>query len=157
MGKALNWQGDWKLTEKSHIAEAIWIAMLHPMNRMEICRKFVQVGLGDDIKALDVFYEIGVDEYGEEAWNTLKDSLKRLVIHPPDSTVMGVGAGGPVAQGFVADNKDPRMWDVNNPQLLCIHIIKAEKLQEATGLPYRALSSGDCQQWGTSDSIAQAD
>ncbi|KAK1241853.1 hypothetical protein MKX07_007676 [Trichoderma sp. CBMAI-0711] len=79
MGKALKWQGDWKLTEKSHIAEAIWIAMLHPMNHMENCRKFVQVALGDDIKALDVLYEIGADEYGEDDWNSLTANLKRLI------------------------------------------------------------------------------
>ncbi|KAL7804899.1 kinase-like domain-containing protein [Trichoderma aethiopicum] len=79
MGKALQWQGDWKLTEKSHITEAVWIAMLHPMNRMEICRKFVQVALGDDIKALDVLYEIGADEFGEEDWETLMTNLKRLI------------------------------------------------------------------------------
>ncbi|TFB06008.1 hypothetical protein CCMA1212_001428 [Trichoderma ghanense] len=79
LGKALKWQGDWKLTENSHITEAIWIAMLHPMNRMEICRKFVQVALGDGIKALDVLYDIGTDEYGEEDWYTLRTNLKRLI------------------------------------------------------------------------------
>ncbi|PTB65132.1 hypothetical protein BBK36DRAFT_1122360 [Trichoderma citrinoviride] len=79
IGKALKWQGDWKLTENSHIAEAIWISMLYPMNRMEICRKFVQVALGDGIQALDVLYEVGADEYGEEDWNLLRASLERLI------------------------------------------------------------------------------
>ncbi|AEO67161.1 uncharacterized protein THITE_14102, partial [Thermothielavioides terrestris NRRL 8126] len=41
MGKALDWQGDWKFTEKSHITEAVWIAALNRINRLEICRKFV--------------------------------------------------------------------------------------------------------------------
>ncbi|PTB81791.1 hypothetical protein M440DRAFT_1396958 [Trichoderma longibrachiatum ATCC 18648] len=36
MGKALQWQGDWSLTEKSHIAEAIWIAMLHPISHGDL-------------------------------------------------------------------------------------------------------------------------
>lgn len=46
---------------------------------MEICRKFVQVALGEDIKALDVLYEIGADEFGEEDWETLMTNLKRLI------------------------------------------------------------------------------
>ncbi|KAF5018595.1 hypothetical protein F66182_9424 [Fusarium sp. NRRL 66182] len=79
LGKALNWQGDWKFTERSHIAEAIWIAMLRHHNRLEICRKFVQVAVGGDIEALDVLYDIGAGQYGEEDWSILEANLKRLV------------------------------------------------------------------------------
>ncbi|KAL6409801.1 hypothetical protein AUP68_06198 [Ilyonectria robusta] len=78
LGKALKWQGDWKFTERSHIAEAIWIATLHHLNRLEICRKFIQVATGD-INALDVLYDIGAGQYAEEDWSTLKANLKRLV------------------------------------------------------------------------------
>lgn len=78
LGKALKWQGDWKFTDRSHIAEAIWIATLHRLNRLEICRKFIQVATGD-INALDVLYDIGAGQYAEEDWSTLKANLKRLV------------------------------------------------------------------------------
>ncbi|KAK7415181.1 hypothetical protein QQZ08_012427, partial [Neonectria magnoliae] len=79
LGKALKWQGDWKFTEKSHITEAIWIATLSYPNRLEICRKFVQVAMGGDIEALDILYDIGADRYGEEAWSILEANLKRLI------------------------------------------------------------------------------
>lgn len=79
LGKALEWSGDWQFTEKSHMAEAIWIAALHRHNRMEICRKFVQVTAGDDTESLDALYDIGAGCYGEEKWNILKDNLKRLI------------------------------------------------------------------------------
>ncbi|KAH8662782.1 kinase-like domain-containing protein [Ilyonectria robusta] len=79
LGKALKWQGDWKFTEKSHIAEAIWIATLSHHNRLEICRRFVQVAAGSDIEALDVLYDIGVGRYGEEDWCILEANLKRSI------------------------------------------------------------------------------
>lgn len=79
LGKALEWSGDWQFTEKSHMAEAIWIAALHRPNRLEICRKFVQVAAGDDTESLDALYDIGAGSYGEENWNILKGNLKRLL------------------------------------------------------------------------------
>ncbi|KAK1765059.1 hypothetical protein QBC33DRAFT_180550 [Phialemonium atrogriseum] len=79
LGKALKWQGDWNSTDKSHMAEAIWIAALRRHNRLEICRKFVQVAAGDDIKALDIVYDIGAGQYDEENWGILQTNLRRLI------------------------------------------------------------------------------
>lgn len=79
LGKALEWSGDWQFTEKSHMAEAIWIAALHHPNRLEICRKFVQVAAGDNTESLDALYDIGAGHYGEENWNIFKGNLKRLI------------------------------------------------------------------------------
>ncbi|KAL7923764.1 kinase-like domain-containing protein [Trichoderma austrokoningii] len=78
LGKALKSSGDWKFTEKSHVAEAIWIAALHRINRLEICRKFVQVA-GDDTDSLNALYAIGEGDYGEDKWNNFKANLKRLM------------------------------------------------------------------------------
>ncbi|KAM0424956.1 hypothetical protein ACHAPT_009757 [Fusarium lateritium] len=72
MGKALNMQCDWRFTEKSHMAEAIWIAVRNRYNRSDICRKFVKVATGEDI-----LYDIGMGRYGEDEW---KANLKRLVL-----------------------------------------------------------------------------
>ncbi|KAI1132260.1 kinase-like domain-containing protein [Nemania abortiva] len=79
LGKALKWQGDWKYTEKSHIFEAIWIAALHRLNRLEICRKFVQAAAGDSIDASGILYDIGTGRYQEEDWATLKANLRRFI------------------------------------------------------------------------------
>ncbi|KAL1857459.1 hypothetical protein VTK73DRAFT_8082 [Phialemonium thermophilum] len=79
MGKALQQNEDWKFTKKSHIAEAMWIAALSSRNRLEICRKFVQVALGEDIKALDVLYAVGAGGYGDEAWNALETKLRHWI------------------------------------------------------------------------------
>jgi hypothetical protein len=65
LGKALMWSGDWQFTDKSHMAETIWIAALHRLNRLEVCRKFVQVAAGDDVESLDVLYDIGAEHYRE--------------------------------------------------------------------------------------------
>jgi hypothetical protein len=80
LGKALARRVDWKFTEKSHIVEAMWIAALHPTNRLEICRKLVAeaLGGGDDVDALDILYDIG-DGYYEDDWGDLVAALKRLV------------------------------------------------------------------------------
>ncbi|KAM5342314.1 hypothetical protein ACJ41O_013280 [Fusarium nematophilum] len=78
LGRALDWKGDWWCTEKSHIAEAIWIAVLNRQNRLEICRKFVQV-TGDGTDALDALYEIGAGRYGEEDWDILEASMRCLL------------------------------------------------------------------------------
>ncbi|KAH6956493.1 hypothetical protein DER45DRAFT_631067 [Fusarium avenaceum] len=84
LGKALSWNGDWKFTENSHIAEAIWIAMLDSTNRMDICRKFVEVALGSENRndAIGVLYEIGENEYDQKSWEYLQEKLKVLVCPP---------------------------------------------------------------------------
>ncbi|KAJ2994636.1 hypothetical protein NUW58_g1500 [Xylaria curta] len=79
LGKAHKWQGDWKYTGKSHIFEAIWIAALHRLNRLEICRKFVQAVAGDNTDASDILYDIGTGRYKEEDWVTLKANLRRFI------------------------------------------------------------------------------
>ncbi|KAI2641414.1 kinase-like protein [Hypomontagnella submonticulosa] len=86
LGKALDGKGDWELTAKSHITEAVWIAALSRTNRLEICRKFVQVALDVDAnEALTVLYDIGDDYYDEEDWTILDTKLKQLVTLNPDS------------------------------------------------------------------------
>ncbi|KAF4448121.1 hypothetical protein F53441_8437 [Fusarium austroafricanum] len=80
LGKALSWKGDWELTENSHVNEAIWIAALSPMNRLEICRKFVGLALRlDKEDVLDILWEIGEGVYGQEEWDALEDKLKEMV------------------------------------------------------------------------------
>ncbi|KAM0209799.1 hypothetical protein ACHAPQ_002727 [Fusarium lateritium] len=84
IGKALSWEGDWRFTKNSHVAEAVWIAALRSMNRMEICRKFVHVALGFEGKfdALDVLDDIGEGLYSKEDWDVLEAKLK-LLVDPP--------------------------------------------------------------------------
>jgi aminoglycoside phosphotransferase (APT) family kinase protein len=81
LGKALSWRGDWRYTENSHVAEAVWIAMLNSTNRMDICRKFVEVALELENRsdAIGVLYEIGESEYDEQSWGYLEKTLKLLV------------------------------------------------------------------------------
>ncbi|KAI0403042.1 kinase-like domain-containing protein [Xylaria palmicola] len=79
LGKALKWQGDWKYTGKGHIFEAIWIAALNSMCRLRICQKFVQVVVGDDTDALDIFYDMGTGYYEDEDWVALKVKLRRFI------------------------------------------------------------------------------
>jgi aminoglycoside phosphotransferase (APT) family kinase protein len=84
LGKALSWRGDWRFTENSHVAEAVWIAMLNSTNRMDICRKFVEVALELENRsdAIGVLYEIGENEYDEQSWGHLEKTLKLLVCPP---------------------------------------------------------------------------
>lgn len=84
LGKALSWNGDWKLTETSHVAEAVWIAMLDSTNRMDICRKFVEVALGIENRndAIRVLYKIGENEYDQKSWKYLQNTLKVLICPP---------------------------------------------------------------------------
>ncbi|KAK3934529.1 hypothetical protein QBC46DRAFT_427112 [Diplogelasinospora grovesii] len=39
--KARGWGGDWRYSKISHITEAVWLAALSPINRLEICRKLI--------------------------------------------------------------------------------------------------------------------
>ncbi|UNI22120.1 hypothetical protein JDV02_008040 [Purpureocillium takamizusanense] len=79
LGRALCWQGDWEFTEKSHVAEAVWIAGLNRHNRPAICRKLVQVAAGEDVDALDILYDIGSGHYSEEDWIILESKLRQLI------------------------------------------------------------------------------
>lgn len=82
LGKALGHEEDWEFTEKSHIAEAVWIATLNYPNRTEICRKLVEVAAradsGGDIDGLSVLFEIGEGTYSEEDWDALEAKLESL-------------------------------------------------------------------------------
>ncbi|KAM0249624.1 hypothetical protein ACHAP5_002750 [Fusarium lateritium] len=84
LGKALSWKGDWKFTANSHVAEAVWIATLNSTNRMDICRKFVEVALGIENRndAIGVLYDIGENEYDQPSWEYLEKRLKLLVCPP---------------------------------------------------------------------------
>ncbi|KEY70172.1 hypothetical protein S7711_03393 [Stachybotrys chartarum IBT 7711] len=79
LGKALEHQGDWTLTKKSHILEAMWIASLNPVNRLEICRKLVHEALDGETDATDVLYDIGADDYKGDQWEKLVAGMKRLI------------------------------------------------------------------------------
>jgi aminoglycoside phosphotransferase (APT) family kinase protein len=79
LGKALRWRQDWRFTEMSHVVEAVWNAVMSPLSRREICRKFVQVAVGEDVDALDVMYDIGEGRYSNEAWGNLKARLMQLL------------------------------------------------------------------------------
>jgi len=79
MGEALGGGGDWKYTKKSEVREAVWIAALNSTNRLEICRKLVQVAIGDGKKALDILYDIGSDRLSEQDWHALRGKLMKLV------------------------------------------------------------------------------
>lgn len=80
LGAALQRQGDWTHTEKSHVREAVWIAALNICNRLEICRKFVQAAIGgDEDAARGIMYDIGTDCLEEEDWYDIRRKLKQLV------------------------------------------------------------------------------
>lgn len=72
------------------MAEAIWIAALHYHNRLEICRKFIEVAAGDDAESLDALYDIGAGRCGEER-NIFKGNLKRLTRREAPNTSMLIG------------------------------------------------------------------
>lgn len=106
MGAAMGQQGDWGYTRKSHIREAVWIAALNGMNRLEICRKIVEAVVearvekqaegeavkeedvngekdeeedGDEGDSLDILYDLGAGYLSERKWCRLKQGLKDLV------------------------------------------------------------------------------
>ena len=80
LGNALEYKGDWDLTKKSHILEAMWIASLNRMNRLEICRKLVHEALDGEVDATDVLYDIGIDDYEGDQWEKLVSGIKRLIL-----------------------------------------------------------------------------
>lgn len=79
LGKALEWQGDWRYTKKSHHFEAIWVAATDRSNRQDICEKFVRDVLGNDANVSDIFFHIGKGDYAKEDWVTLKTKLRRFI------------------------------------------------------------------------------
>lgn len=79
LGRALNWKGDWDLTDKPRFSEAAWIAAMNWHNRLEICRKLVQVVVGEDVSATQVLYDIGVGDHSENDWAVLETKLRELV------------------------------------------------------------------------------
>lgn len=81
MGAALGWKGDWVHTKKSHIREAVWIAIFNRPNRLEICRKLVEVAMdkGGKEDARGVLYDLGSNYLTEQEWGDLKQKLEALV------------------------------------------------------------------------------
>ncbi|CVK90283.1 uncharacterized protein FMAN_08723 [Fusarium mangiferae] len=83
MCKELSGKGDSALTQDSHIAEAVTIAAFSSMNRLEICRKFVEVALNlHKDNSVSVLLDIGDGDLDKEHWEELKDKLKALVCSP---------------------------------------------------------------------------
>lgn len=78
LGKALNWQGDWALSEKEHVSGAVWVAP-NRTNRTEMCRKLIQPALGEDVdNSRGILYDIRSDYYHEEDCIILESKLKLL-------------------------------------------------------------------------------
>ncbi|KAL6860660.1 hypothetical protein ACO1O0_004691 [Amphichorda felina] len=65
VGRALNFQGDWELTEKSQAAEAVWIAALNWHS--------------EDVDTFQILFDIRVGDYSKEDWDTLQAKLKQLM------------------------------------------------------------------------------
>ena len=64
---------------KAHIWEAVWIALHHPVNRLEICCKLVAeaVGKRDDLdEGRRIMFEVGV---GEADWEVVQNGLENLM------------------------------------------------------------------------------
>ncbi|KAK4454080.1 kinase-like domain-containing protein [Podospora aff. communis PSN243] len=77
MGEALQHSGDWEFTAKSHIWEAIWIAALNHVNRLEICCKLIQEATGVDRSAArSTMLDIGS---GEADWPKLEEQLEAFI------------------------------------------------------------------------------
>ncbi|KAJ0123844.1 uncharacterized protein J7T55_012314 [Diaporthe amygdali] len=89
--QALEPQGseDYRLTEKSHIYEAFWIAVANVGNRTSICQKFVdeakrmvdeeEMPDGLDQDALNVLFDIAEEELEDEDWESLRKGLEALM------------------------------------------------------------------------------
>lgn len=91
MKQALKPQGSdgYRLTEKSHIFEAFWIAVSNVGNRTSICQKFVEEAKrrlnkkempdGLDQDALNILYDIAAGELEDEDWEGLRKGLQALI------------------------------------------------------------------------------
>lgn len=80
----------YRLTEKSHVFEAFWIALANVGNRTGICQKFVdeakcrlsQNGIlpeGLDQAALNILYDIAHGQLENEDWGALRKGLQALM------------------------------------------------------------------------------
>lgn len=88
MKQALVCVDDFRLTEKSHIFEAFWIAVSNRANRLGICQKFVEEARSrldeDDIpedldeNGLNVLYDIASGYLDDEDWEALRKGLTAL-------------------------------------------------------------------------------
>ncbi|KAK3994854.1 hypothetical protein QBC44DRAFT_235034, partial [Cladorrhinum sp. PSN332] len=77
LGEALQRSGDWEFTGKSHIWEAIWIAALNSVNRLEICYKLLEEAIGvGKATARGTLYDIGT---GEADWPKLEQQLSAFM------------------------------------------------------------------------------
>jgi hypothetical protein len=80
MKGALGRKGDWKLTKKSHIFEAVCIAAQTEMCRLEITRKFVQYAFRnvEDFNALDFIIDVG--EGKEDGCKKFEKMVRSLIL-----------------------------------------------------------------------------
>ncbi|KAF7293115.1 hypothetical protein MKEN_01468900 [Mycena kentingensis (nom. inval.)] len=78
----------YKLTERAHIFEAVYITLECPPNATAICQKFIKeataVVKGQGIEGLDqdeigVLLDLGDDELSEAAWEALQKGMKMLM------------------------------------------------------------------------------
>lgn len=89
MKQALVCVDDFRLTEKSHIFEAFWIAVTNRANRPDICQKFVEEArsrldeedIPEDLdeNGLNVLYDIAGGYLDDEDWEALRKGLRALV------------------------------------------------------------------------------
>ena len=78
MKEPLGGKGDWKLTEKSHIFEAVCIAAQTEMCRLEITRKFVQHAFRNvkEFNPLDFIIDVGE---GKEDGREFEKGVRSLI------------------------------------------------------------------------------
>lgn len=89
--QALKPQGsdNYRLTERSHIFEAFWIAVSSVRSRTSICQKFVEEAKltlekedmpdGLDQDALNILHDIAFEELGNQEWEGLRKGLRELM------------------------------------------------------------------------------
>ncbi|KAI0884229.1 kinase-like protein [Annulohypoxylon maeteangense] len=82
LGNALKWRREWMFTLKSHMAEAVWIAVHYTHSRVAICQKLIEeVPMGNKyIDGRKILFDIGNDDFEEEDWNSLIAGIKSLFI-----------------------------------------------------------------------------
>ncbi|CAM1511036.1 Fc.00g085490.m01.CDS01 [Cosmosporella sp. VM-42] len=78
LGKVLQ-KDDWKWTEKSHMREAVFLAVLDGKARLDICKKFVSEALELEDAGDELFF-IGENHYSEEQWEELEFGLQQLIL-----------------------------------------------------------------------------
>lgn len=57
-----------------------------------------------------------------------------LTLRPNEPAVLGIGAGGNVAQDIKRDESDPRFWDIANSRIVNIRLLEATTFRSVTGL-----------------------